>query len=245
MGFTGAPDPAAVRGARSRFLEGAGADPAAAAAVRQVHGARVLAAGPAERGRGGLDPGGSLGEADGILTAEAGLPLLVLSADCVVAALATSDGRALSVFHAGWRGAAAGIAGAAVAALAERSGAPPGAMRAVLGPAIGPCCYEVGEEVAAAFPGFLRPGRGERPHLDLPGAVRGALAAAGVPEGAVAGAGECTLCGRGWFSHRRGDGGRQMLAAWRMTGTEPGSLSSARSRIPPAGGNGTPARPLS
>lgn len=218
MGFTGAPDPAAVREARSRFLGGAGADPAAAAAVRQVHGARVLAAGPGERGRGGLDPAASLGEADGILTAEADLPLLVLSADCVVAALAPDDGRALAVFHAGWRGAAAGIPGAAVAALAGRSGAPPSAMRAVLGPAIGPCCYEVGEEVAAAFPGFLRPGRGERPHLDLPGAVRGALAAAGVPEEAVAAAGGCTLCGEGWFSHRRGDAGRQVLAAWRVGG---------------------------
>ena len=215
MGFTGAPDRAAVGQARERFLAAAGFDPAAAAGALQVHGREILRAGPGDRGRGGLDPVRSLGEADGLVTVEPGLPLLALSADCVVAALAPRDGSAVAVFHAGWRGAAAGVAGAAVQALAEASGTPPDALRAVLGPAIGPCCYEVGEEVAAAFPRHLRPGRGERPHLDLPGAVRGALLRAGLRAEAVAGPGPCTLCSGGWFSHRRGDGERDRHAAAR------------------------------
>ena len=216
MGFTGAPDPEPVREARRRFLAGTGLDPEAAAAVLQVHGARVLRAGPGDAGRGGLDPARSLGEADGIVTAEPGLPLLVLSADCVVAALAADDGRAVAVLHAGWRGAAAGAPAEAVRALASASGAPPARLRAVLGPAIGPCCYEVGEEVAAAFPGFLREGSRGRPHLDLPGAVRAGLAAAGLPAGAVGPAGPCTRCGGRWFSHRAGDAGRILLAAARL-----------------------------
>ena len=199
MAFGGAPDADAVRAARARFLARSGMDPAAAACVRQVHGCRVLVAGPADRGR-------VLGEADGIVTAERGLPLLVLGADCCVGALEAPG--ALGVFHAGWRGAKAGAPAATVAALVREFGVRPADLRATLGPAIGPCCYEVGEEVAREFPGRMR-GR----NLDLPGAVRAGLLAAGVPAEAVSPAGPCTRCGDGWFSHRRGDPGRQVLAA--------------------------------
>ena len=201
MGFTRAPDPDAVRAARRRFLLGAGMDPAAAVSVLQVHGRGVLRAGPAERGR-------LLGEADVLVTAERGLPLLVLGADCCVGAVASADGRALGVFHAGWRGARAGAPAAAVEALRREFDADPAAMVAVLGPAIGPCCYEVGEEVAREFPGRMTGGR-----LDLPGAVRDGLIAAGIPPEAVSPPGPCTLCGDVWYSHRRGDPERQALAA--------------------------------
>jgi len=201
MGFTRAPDPEAVRAARRRFLRGAGMDPAGAVSVLQVHGSHVLRVGRDARGR-------LLGEADGLVTAERGLPLLVLSADCCVGVVAAEDGRALGAFHAGWRGAKAGAPAATVEALEREFGIPPASMRAVLGPAIGPCCYEVGEEVAREFPGFMA-GR----HLDLPGAVRSGLVAAGVPADAVSPAGPCTRCAEGWFSHRRGDPERQVLAA--------------------------------
>jgi YfiH family protein len=201
MGFTRAPDPEEVRAARRRFLDAAGMDPAAAVSVLQVHGSRVLRAG---REAAGL----LLGEADGLVTAERGLPLLVLSADCCVGVVAAGDGRALGVFHAGWRGAAAGAPAATVRTLEREFGVAPASMRAVLGPAIGPCCYEVGEEVAREFPGCMA---GRR--LDLPGAVRAGLAAAGIPPASIGPAGPCTLCGEGWFSHRRGDPGRQVLAA--------------------------------
>lgn len=220
MGFTGAPDPEAVRGARRRFLEAAGMEAAAAAAVRQVHGNRVLRAGPGDRGRGGLDPASLLGDADGIATTEKGLPILALAADCCVGVLAAEDGRGAAVFHSGWRGALARTPAAAVRALGEALGIPGSSLRAVLAPAIGPCCYEVGEEVVASFrEGFgagagawFLPGRGGGPRLDLPAAVRAGLIDAGLPPGAVAPAGPCTLCAGGWFSHRGGDAGRQMVA---------------------------------
>jgi YfiH family protein len=220
MGFTGARDPKAVRDARRRFLADAGMDAGAAAAVRQVHGARILRVGARERGRGGLDPAAVLGDADGLVTADPGVPLLALSADCCVVALAADRGRGAAVFHAGWRGALAGTPAAAVQALSAESGAPPSTFRAVLGPAIGPCCYEVGEDVVIAFQkGFgedasrwIRPGPGPRPHLDVPAAVRQALVSAGLRPGSIGPAGPCTLCGGPWFSHRRGDAGRQMVA---------------------------------
>ncbi len=225
MGFTGAPYPDAVRAARRAFLAAAGLDAAAAVAVRQVHGSRILLAGPGDRGRGGPDPAAVLGEADGIATHEAGLPLLVLSADCVVGAVADRNGRAVGVFHAGWRGVLAGAPAAAVEAVARLASLPAGVrgdFRAVLGPSIGPCCCEVGEEIPRRFlrrfgdaaRAWFRTGRTGKPHLDLPGAVLAALEAAGVPVEGVRGAG-CTRCGVDWFSHRRGDAGRQALVAVR------------------------------
>jgi len=113
-----------------------GLDPARLALNRQVHGATV------NRARPGVS--GELG--DGLWTDEPELPLLALAADCVPIAIAVTRGRpALAVVHAGWRGLAAGVVEAAVAALGA------GQAAAMVGPAIGPCCYEVGEEVSARF----------------------------------------------------------------------------------------------
>jgi copper oxidase (laccase) domain-containing protein len=228
LGFTGAPDRDAIRAARVRLLGAAGLDAAACAGIRQVHGAAAFLV--REPGRGGLDPSCSPGEGDILATDRAGIPLLVLGADCVIGALAAADGRAVAAFHAGWRGAAAGAPAAAVAAL-EGLGVPAGEQRAALGPCIGPCCYEVGPEVAAAFAGapggadLLRPGPRGRPHLDLPGAVREALVASGVPREAVASPPGCTACEPGrWFSHRRGDAGRQGLVV-AITGGLPASVA--------------------
>jgi YfiH family protein len=221
MGFTLAPDPAAVAAARRRFLDRAGMDAASAVAVLQVHGRAVLRVGPGLRGRGGLDPATLPAEADALVTTERGIPLLALGADCCVGALAAPEGRGVAVFHAGWRGALAGAPEAAARALAEAARVPVSALRGLLGPAIGPCCYEVGEEVAEAYregrgpaaeAWFRRP-EGGRPRLDLPAAVTAGLCVAGMAPETVGAPGPCTLCGEGWFSHRRGDAGRQMLAA--------------------------------
>src|ERR1019366_1457641 len=85
-------------------------------------------------------PGSGLG------SKEPGLPLLAMSADCLPIAIARRDGRrALAVLHAGWRGLSEGVVAAGVGALGA------GAKAAVIGPAIGPCCYEVGDEVATLF----------------------------------------------------------------------------------------------
>ena len=168
-----------------------------AAAVHQVHGTTVVAA-----------DGHAIPDADGQVTAAPGLAPLVLVADCVPIVLIAPE--AVGVVHAGWRGLHGGIVANAVQALRDR-----GATRvaAAVGPAIGPCCYEVGDELRAAF--------GTRePTLDLPGIAAAQLAAAGVD--AVHTAGLCTSCTERdgaplFFSHRRDRGvtGRQAGIAWR------------------------------
>ena len=112
---------------------------------------------------------------DGVWTDERGKPLLVFTADCLPVAIARGDGGqpAIAAVHVGWRGLLAGIAANAAAALGG------GKLAAVVGPGIGPCCYEVGEEVAEPFRarfggGILRDGK-----LDLWSATERALRDAG------------------------------------------------------------------
>ncbi len=150
---------------------------------RQVHSPTVYRA---TAGVGGA-PG------DGLWTDEEDVPLLAMSADCLPIAVARTDGlRALAVLHAGWRGLSEGIVAAGVAALG------PGATAAAIGPAIGPCCYEVGTEVSGLFDADLTRGR----KLDLWSAAERALRAAG-----VARVDRFDLCTRDhpelFFSHRR------------------------------------------
>jgi len=188
------------------------------ACVRQKHGARVVRAGPARSGAGFLDPDEALGDADGIVTTSKGVAIAVLAADCVPVALADPATGRLSVVHAGWRGVAAGILPAALHAYAS-----PGDVRAVIGPAIGPDHYEVGEDVALAVSAATDRGAvtsrvGSSLRLDLPATVGCILREAGVTK--VERAEECTAClPKRFFSHRRdGEGaGRQAMIAVRRS----------------------------
>jgi YfiH family protein len=162
--------------------------------ARQVHGTRLI-----EHPR---DDGPV--EADGHVVRGPGLAPLVFVADCLPVALHGSKG--LAMVHAGWRGLAGGILAAAAAAV--------DATTAAIGPGIGPCCYEVGEEVLAAF-ADLDPGVAGGRMLDLPEIARRRLAVAGVER--VESAGLCTSCEPElFFSHRRDSGrtGRQAGIAW-------------------------------
>jgi YfiH family protein len=173
---------------------------------RQVHGAAVR--------RVTAVPAGEPPEpADGQATALRGVPAIVLTADCLPVAL-VSEG-AVAMLHAGWRGLAAGVIEEGVRALRELDDAGP--VRAAIGPGAGRCCYEVGEEVHAAFAGEgedIREGR----RLDLKLIARRRLEGAGVAE--VVDAGLCTMCEPAslFFSHRRDGGvtGRQGGMAWRV-----------------------------
>ena len=178
---------------RARLYREVGADPDRVSWPRQVHGARVVRAGG--RGEG----------ADVIWSDERGAAIVVLSADCVPVALARAgDPPAVALAHVGWRGLLAGAVSKAVSALGEHG------VVAAIGPGIGPCCYEVGDDVAepicAAYGGdLIRNGR-----LDLPGAIERALSEAGCVR--VDRLDECTSCHEErYFSHRRDRGvtGRQ------------------------------------
>ncbi|HEU5362042.1 MAG TPA: polyphenol oxidase family protein [Gaiellaceae bacterium] len=156
---------------------------------RQVHSPTVHRAG--RRG----EPG------DGLWSDEPGLPMLAFSADCLPIAIARSDGeRRLAVVHAGWRGLAEGVVDAAVAALG-------GETVAAIGPAIGPCCYEVGPEVSELFDEDLTVAG----HLDLREAAERALRRAGVAS--VERLDLCTRCHPElFFSHRRSGRARGVQA---------------------------------
>jgi polyphenol oxidase len=187
--------------ARERLRQRIGAQ----ALVRghQIHGSSVARV----RGAAGAERGDASMPADGQATAVRGVAVMVLTADCIPIALA--GGGAVAMVHAGWRGLAGGVIEEGVRALAELGG-PPGEAVAVIGPCAGACCYEVGEEVHAAFAGAHREGT----HIDLRAIAHEKLAAAGVGE--VREVGACTICDERWFSHRRegARAGRQAGVAW-------------------------------
>lgn len=176
----------------------------------QVHGDRVLEAGP------GTDaPGvpGELGEADALFTGAPGAWVGVRTADCVPVLLVDPDGHQVAAVHSGWKGTDLRIAARAVEALVAR-GARPERLLAAVGPSIRACCYEVSPELGARFTAAFGEGvavaRGEggRPHLDLAEALRRTLRAAGLRDGHVDVLPDCTACDAGrFFSHRR-DAGR-------------------------------------
>lgn len=130
------------------------------ATVTQVHGSRVVEA----------TAPGNLGEADAIFTARPGLPAAVAAADCVPIVL--EGDSVVAVVHAGWRGAAAGVVDAAIDRL-NTAGTPP--RRAAIGPAIGPCCYEVGADVADRFPDHVSRTTWGSTSVDLPRFIAGSL----------------------------------------------------------------------
>ncbi len=165
----------------------------------QVHGAGIATHTAPQQPSPFANPGATNPEADGHVLAAAGLAGLVFVADCLPVALSGPEGTA--ILHCGWRGLAGGILARGSAAI--------GATSAAIGPGIGPCCYEVGEEVLAAFEP-LGEGIAEGRMLDLPEVARRLLGEAGV--GDVSSAGLCTYCEEDlFFSHRRDHGttGRQ------------------------------------
>ena len=178
-----------------------GADVAKLALNFQVHSALVRRAEAASRGE----------QADGLWTDEPGLPILALSADCLPLALARTDGSrpAIAVLHAGWRGLLEGIVASGAAALGD------GELAAAIGPAIGPCCYEVGEEVAAPFRQRFGDDVVRDRNLDLWTSAERALRAAGIER--IHRVDRCTACEpETFFSHRRDHGrtGRQGVVAY-------------------------------
>jgi len=186
-------DPEAVAENRRRAAAAAGGRPLRIA--RQVHATGIAT---------DEDPAP---EADGQVTRADDVAATVLVADCLPVAIAAPGGVAM--VHAGWRGLAAGILRRGVAALGD------GPKAAAIGPGIGVCCYEVGDEVRAAFADH--PGARRGRNLDLKLAARQQLRAAGVAE--IEDCDLCTACDpERFFSHRRDgdDTGRQAGIAWRV-----------------------------
>ena len=172
---------------RRRLCAEVGADPEKIALNLQKHTAVVNRAVPGSRG--------VLG--DGLWSDEPGEPMLALAADCLSIAIARTNGTpGLAVLHAGWKGLLEGVVDEGVRMLGATG------LRAMIGPAIGPCCYEVGPEVEAAFTARFGRGLMIGRNLDLWTAGERALRAAGVEE--VERVDLCTKCNPElFFSERR------------------------------------------
>ncbi|MEA2694999.1 MAG: purine-nucleoside/S-methyl-5-thioadenosine phosphorylase / adenosine deaminase [Acidobacteriota bacterium] len=191
-------------GGRDEVLARIGEPDLPVAWAKQIHSARVLPA---------LSPG-ECGEGDALTTDRPGLALAVVTADCVPVLLAGPSG--IAAVHAGWRGIASGVIPATLSALGNPAG-----WTAWIGPAIGPCCYEVGEDVAeqiaaASTSGAVVPYPGGSPHLDLLRAATHQLRAAGVAD--VTALTLCTRCETEKLSSYRREGkgaGRNLAFIWR------------------------------
>jgi YfiH family protein len=164
--------------------------------AEQVHGVRIAAVTADTAGAGAFVADRSSGPepaADGLLTAEPEVPLLMCYADCVpVVLVTTGPRRAVAIVHAGWRGALAGIAAKGVLALTAASGCPAAGVTAYIGPHIGPCHYEVGEALLSQFVYTFGTIAAAQGRLDLGAVVSENLNGVGVPPSSQCRVGLCT-----------------------------------------------------
>lgn len=195
---------------RARFMSALGKENLLMAqTINLVHGDRVV-------GDHELPDNGEIVDADGIITQRADLPLVSTFADCIPIFLADPVKKAIGVVHAGWRGTLAGIAARAVKRMQELFKSKPEDILAGIGPGIGPCCFETGEEPARCFmdkyPGWkdlvVRVSNYDKWKIDLFSFNRRILQETGVPGRSITIASLCTLCREDLFFSYRRDGRR-------------------------------------
>jgi purine-nucleoside/S-methyl-5'-thioadenosine phosphorylase / adenosine deaminase len=208
VGATVGDDPANVQANRSSMAAVFGARDADTRTSWQVHGADVVVI------RGHEAQAWPPPQADGVITSERNLPLVMRFADCVPLTFYDPVRRAIGLAHAGWRGTVAGVGPATVKAMEGAFGSRPSDVIAGIGPAIGPCCFEVGPEVVDQFEAAFdsldellqKPaGNGDKPHLDLWRANELALQRAGVENIEVSRI--CTASTTSEFFSHRAEGG--------------------------------------
>ena len=172
------------------------------ASLKQVHSATVLVADRLT---------GCAGSGDALLAAQPGTLVSVRTADCFPVLMADTRTRAVAAVHAGWRGTAAQIVIHALQRMHEEFGTDPKDVFAAIGPGIGACCYQVGEDVALQF------GRKKAGHLDLAAVNRRQLLVAGLPGEQIDAVGSCTYCDAETFHSFRRDkerSGRMVSYIW-------------------------------
>jgi len=213
LSFKVGDEPAAVQENGRRLQHAVGAP---VACLNQVHGDAVVHATSARPDL------GAIADADASWTQEPGLALGIGTADCLPILIHAPQARAVAAAHAGWRGTELQIGARAVEALVAHAGARPEELRAVLGPSIRRCCYEVSSDLAERFEALFGAGVVDRgagkPHLDLALACRLTLERAGVPSESIEVMKACTHCDPEWFFSHRRDRGRtgRMVAFIRL-----------------------------
>jgi purine-nucleoside/S-methyl-5'-thioadenosine phosphorylase / adenosine deaminase len=205
-------DPATLRANQERLAKAVGFSVDQLHQTRQVHGTLLVEADG--------NPSALLGvEADALVSEPAtGHAVAVRVADCVPVLVADCESGRVAAIHAGWRGVEGRILAVAIDQLARRRGAGgPPAFVAAIGPCIGPCCFEVGADVAwriavASSVEVLRRRAGDKAWVDLRMAVRKQLEALGLEGGAIDDVPGCTRCETRFHSYRRdGDASGRLI----------------------------------
>lgn len=205
LSLTKGDDPAHVAENQRRVCRALHVAPETIVTAFQVHGTRVAVVTAAQRGQ-------QQAQCDALITDTPGVALMLRFADCTPVLLYDPRRRAIGLAHAGWRGTVAGVAAATVTAMTQAFGSQPADLVAAIGPAIGPCCYAVGDDVISqvhthlAQPDTLLSQVNGHPHFDLWAANAQQLQHQGVPTIEVAGL--CTACHRDWFYSHRAEQGR-------------------------------------
>lgn len=220
LGFSNDDQPWRVQLNRDRFFQAVGVSDKRITAGRQVHGTTIIAVDEENPVHSGANASSEL-RGDGLVTVDRGVALTAYFADCVPLYFVDPVSGALGLAHAGWRGSVAGIGPQMVAAMQQRYGSAPDCLLVGIGPSIGPCCYEVGAEVATAVEslgdeaaGILTRVSSTRWHCDLRTLNQVLLQQVGVKAQNVITAACCTRCrNQDFFSYRGQQGKTGSLAA--------------------------------
>ncbi|MBO8129352.1 MAG: peptidoglycan editing factor PgeF [Peptococcaceae bacterium] len=200
---------------RRRLCDAVGVKYSKLVCASQVHGCQVKVVNPKQTGRGVQFASDAIPDCDGLVTASPDVPLALFFADCVPIYFFDPVNRVIALAHAGWRGTFQRIGLKTIEVMARQFGSVPEQVLVVIGPAIGSCCYEIGNDVADSFTrefpdcsGFLRAITSGKWRLDLKEANRQVLQEAGLKDEHIAVSDLCTSCQQNLFFSYRASGGK-------------------------------------
>src|SRR5712691_654221 len=181
-----------------------------------VHGTTIAIVTPSSRGKGATDRLSSIPATDGLITNIPDLPLLTLVADCAVLSFFDPKRQVVALAHSGWRGAAGGIGRKMIEKMNQAYDCHPADILVGVSPSIGPCCYEVREDVIEAFytafpvqvQSFFVPQPDGSTHLDMWAAIKRQLLDSGIQDEHIEFSGLCTACRTDLFYSHRAEKGK-------------------------------------
>ncbi|MCX5711056.1 MAG: peptidoglycan editing factor PgeF [Candidatus Omnitrophica bacterium] len=196
-------DTSKARPDRKKFLGDLGIDHSKLVGAQQTHSKNVAYITEADLGKGALTYDSAIPDTDAFITDKPGIPLAVLTADCLSVFLYDPVKNAIAVVHAGWRGTQKGIAVAAVEGMRNKFNSEPSDLIAYFGPCIRSCCFEVEADFKKYFPDKVIE-RNKRLFLDIPAVNNEQLTQSGVKQGNISDCGFCTVCQNDrFFSFRK------------------------------------------
>ncbi|MGI6778631.1 MAG: peptidoglycan editing factor PgeF [Acetivibrionales bacterium] len=180
----------------------------------QVHGNKVKVVCERDRGK-GISRKSDIVGYDALITNKKKVPIVTFYADCVPVLLFDSEKTVIGTAHSGWRGTALEVAGEAIRSMIENFGSSPDDIEAVIGPSIGKCCFETGEEVYNHFrerinwsESFCTKAGNGKWYIDLQRIIKNSLLNMGLSEHKILVSNICTKCNKHLFFSHRGDCGK-------------------------------------